>query len=268
MATKIQLFDGDREKYKVVNSPTQGTFNGPTVSVDASGDCVFTNAGNLGPLNEWERFAATINKTRASAVLGLLFASCPAAIIGFVSSVVVFSVNGMACTRPMTHVGKEVGKRFSPSTTNSDPPASVVGEVFSFGPFAPSDHVPPRPVFNCSASAMRFVCGRTVFGLFQKATAASCVSGSEFVLSHYRTPPALAETSPQGFSPGHSRVGSHAETGKCFADLIDGPISYENGRFYSHGGDLRAATGDYTSSKNRNNSGERGTPPSHRREAS
>lgn len=102
------------------------------------------------------RLAAVIERDSdgVASVIRLLPCGCPAAISRFIVAVVVDAVKRVTATRSQPHVVVEVFKRVSPTVTNLDTTAAIIGVARITLVGTPRNQPVPRFVLGCSCQAM------------------------------------------------------------------------------------------------------------------
>lgn len=106
---------------------------------------------------------------RPTTVDRLLARRGPSAISWLVASIIVTTVNGVAGTRPTTHVGVERSEAGAPSRTHGDSPQSVEPCILTVGQ-ASVDHVSPSSVFDALRHAVGSCACGCLLGLPASAT--------------------------------------------------------------------------------------------------
>ena len=95
--------------------------------------------------------------TRLPAILGLLLASSPAAVAGFIVAIVVDAFEGEPA-RAQPHIGEEVPE-LQPSLADGDPAPTILGEVRGARVEAPLPHVTPDgPLRRPAAPVSQIAC--------------------------------------------------------------------------------------------------------------
>lgn len=105
-------------------------------------DCWAGDPGDRGPLRHALGLPIESDVAVAPSVSRLLNIGGPVAVAWLIAATVVPPVNGMPAGRPQPHVGKECGK-ISPSLTDGDTAAAVVGPPLELRIGAPLDHLTP-----------------------------------------------------------------------------------------------------------------------------
>lgn len=148
----------------------EGTFNAPTVAVNALTDGGGVDSGNLNPLSDRARLVLKSKQPTCSAVAGLLGSCNPAAVLRLIVAVIVDTLNRMFRRRTLTHVGQKAFK-FTPSFTNLNSALSVGLEVRRIGVSTSINHQSPNAINRRSAVAVR---SRTLRGDHSTETPATC----------------------------------------------------------------------------------------------
>ena len=120
-------------------------FNVPAIS-EASAYNIFMYSRNVAPSLDTFAHAINLKKTVASSVVCLLLRGCPAAILGAIISVIVFSVDGVLGAWSQSHVGDEVLKQV-PAFTYFDSATTVSFIICHLSICASKFHVIPRLKF-------------------------------------------------------------------------------------------------------------------------
>lgn len=109
-----------------------------------------------------ERFGCVVNRYRVviATIAGLFLFSSPTNVSGFVSPVIVDSVQGMLETRANANVGKEIVEGVSPAFTDHNPTPAIVWVMNVVGVMAPTFHTLP----NVVSRARKFNGGCIGFG--------------------------------------------------------------------------------------------------------
>lgn len=131
----------------------------------------------------------------------LLTKCCPTAILGFVISIIINSVDRMLRRGTLAHVGKEIGE-FSPPFANFDSSATIVFIRFLRGKITSTQHRIPHRIFGHSAANHS---GHPVLGIALsrfpsgfKAATTFCVSSSETFSANDNLFAAITQTKPCG----------------------------------------------------------------------
>lgn len=143
-----------------------------------------------------DKLTSTSLAANSAAIVKLLLACCPTAVVGFVVAVVVDPVNAQLQRWPLAHVGQEILERTSPAITHSDSASTVVSELRMVGASATFDHRMPRGV----ADRVRFaVDGSAVRHVFAAEATATCGRALQQIVAidNHLVPVTLANAPPE-----------------------------------------------------------------------
>ena len=132
----------------------EGFFNSPSVCVNASIKCAYTDSAVTEFINisEGEPAPSKFVKPIASSVVSLFSFGCPFTVFGLVISFVVYSLKRMLWGRSTAHITKKSLKVISPQWANSYSLSTVPSVIGVIGICAASmAHTGPNIVFRCVA---------------------------------------------------------------------------------------------------------------------
>lgn len=180
---------------------------------------VGVDAGTLGPLGERQPFAVVLNDS-VSARVATLFAACrPSAVLRFVRSIVVDTINRMRRGRTRAHVTEEGGE-IVPLGADRDAPAAVACVVGRVRVGAAVPHQCPDAVLGRLALVVESSPNSGQF-LFAEAAAACAVAVSQGSGAWGRGSAALAVTEPAGGAvSGVLGAGDHSEPSERLTDKV------------------------------------------------
>jgi hypothetical protein len=123
-------------------------------------DILRRNAGQCRGLNYCEALPLVGDNSIVPAVVGLLYARSPDAVVGLVSAIVILPLDRMSRTGPWPHVGQEVLEALPPAITYSDSARAVILISRSLRVGAARVHTDPREVFwrLSSPAALSMLC--------------------------------------------------------------------------------------------------------------
>ncbi len=156
--------------------------------------CGWAQAYFSGPILNTQRFSIKCQAHIIAAIALLLRSGSPSNIPRFIVSAVVDSVERVFGRWSGTYVVIEVRERMSPTCTDHDSSASIVGKVFVFWRFAALNHAAPREVFKRAFHAMRL---ESLFCQFShQASATFRVTGLQELSANIQHCAAIASTRP------------------------------------------------------------------------
>jgi hypothetical protein len=171
---------------------------------------VVGNPGLIDPLGYRFGDATRVrNKCRCSAIVGLLFACAPHAIVWAIIAVVVFSVQGVAWRWLGAHIRNEVLNGIQPSVAHFDSTTTISWIVVMIWIQASVSHVKPVAVLGRLLKSMLGVfCSRFADLLDFYTTAALRMPSNQAMRQNVHCSPAFAFTSPckQWLRPFHDRL--------------------------------------------------------------
>lgn len=138
---------------------SEGALHAPSVLRYSVVDYFQFDSEYLTPFRKDTSFSTEENKPVAPAISGLLFRCSPLTILWSVAEIIIFSFNRVLSRRPLSHVFKEIGERFSPSLAYTYSSPSVPMELVVALIATPFLHFVPRAIFRSFAGRWH---GRTV----------------------------------------------------------------------------------------------------------
>ncbi len=140
--------------FSTFNRLLDSFFGRPSVLVNPHLDCLTVYACLFGPISNKLSSAKSSDLSFFGAISDLFGSSRPAAIVRFVMTVIVNSVQLVMLRWGAAHVLKKIGVTAFPSFTDSDAAPAVSWVSVHGGVGATSNHSVPRPPFLCALAAL------------------------------------------------------------------------------------------------------------------
>lgn len=158
--------------------------------------------------------AIDINPFYKPGISRLLARKSPAAIAGFIISIIINAINGMAQGRPAAHVRKKCLETISPAFANLDAPSSPSCIARVIGIVAAKFHLCPDTMLGTLTEIMSPLISisrqEPTGGLFRKAAATECRSPDIGRCSHSKIS-TIASTAPHGVTRAFNALPLHDE---------------------------------------------------------